>query len=255
MRYHVAHIASSFAEPWQADVFTQSLFDLGFDTLDGNDAYIPTELWEANRASIEALCAATEGVCLLGVEACPDENWNAVWEAEHPIQELPLGIQIVPHCAFGAGYHETTSMMIDALLQTDLTGKDVLDHGTGTGVLAIFAKRRGASHVVAVDIDEKSVQNAQENAALNSETIEVLHTSSFHFPLSTFHLILANIHRNILIEHMPLYARALRPGGELWVSGFYETDIPALNTAAGQQGLRPISTYSNNEWRMIQYGK
>ena len=55
MRYHVAHIASSFAEPWQADVFTQSLFDLGFDTQDGNEAYIPSDLREANRASIEAL--------------------------------------------------------------------------------------------------------------------------------------------------------------------------------------------------------
>ena len=193
MRYHVAHIYLHFDEEWQEDVFVQSLFDLGFDTFDGHDAYIPSELWQANLSTIEALFAGEEKAELKGMEACPDENWNAAWEAEHPVQELPLGIRIIPHCAFGAGYHETTSMMIEALMSADLHGKRVLDHGTGTGVLAIFAKRLGAASVVALDIDDKSVLNAQENARLNNEDIEVelcgsvLDPSTFNFQLSTFH--------------------------------------------------------------------
>ena len=252
MKYHVAHIETRFAQEWQADVFAQQLCDLGFDTIDGQDAYIPSALWETNRTEIEALCAATEGVQLLRVEACPDENWNAVWEAEHPVQELPLGIRIVPHCAFGAGHHETTAMMTDALLAADLTDKKVLDHGTGTGVLAIFAKRLGAAQVTAVDIDEKSVANAKENAALNDVEIEVLHTSSFHFPLSSFDFILANIHRNVLLDHMQAYAQALNPGGELWISGFYETDCPILISAAEAQGLTHLTTLAHNEWRMLK---
>ena len=169
--------------------------------------------------------------------------------------ELPMGVKIVPHCAFGAGYHETTSMMIDALLTADLTGKSVLDHGTGTGVLAIFAKRRGASKVVAVDIDEKSVENAKEKAELNQVEVEVLHTSIFDFKFQIYDLILANIHRNILIEHMHAYAESLKDGGELWLSGFYETDVPALQEAAEKEGLRVIQVLANGEWRWMRCRK
>ena len=255
MRYHCIHIKTDFAEEWQRDVFDQQISELGVDTIDGEDYYIPSELWAKNADEIGDFCAATEGVELVRAEACPDENWNATWEAEHPMMELPMGVKIVPHCAFGAGYHETTSMMIDALLAADLTGKSVLDHGTGTGVLAIFAKRRGASKVVAVDIDEKSVENAKENAALNQVEMEVLHTSAFSFQHSAFSLILANIHRNILIEHMPLYAESLTDGGELWLSGFYEVDVPALQEAAEKEGLRVNQVLANGEWRWMRCHK
>ena len=268
MRYHVAHIDLHFDEEWQEDVFLQSLFDAGFDTFDGHDAYIPSELWTKNQAVIEALFANTEQAQLVSIEECPDENWNATWESEHPVQELPLGIRIIPHCAFGAGHHETTSMMIDALMTTDLHGKRVLDHGTGTGVLAIFAKRLGAAAVLALDIDDKSISNTKENAVLNNETIEVdlcgpvLDPSSLNFKLSipsdralgqrTFNLILANIHRNILLANMPSYAACLAPGGQLWLSGFYESDIPTLVDSATSYNLHPIETVCKGEWRLLK---
>lgn len=101
MRYSVATFDYSFAQEWEADLFHQQLFDLGFDTIDENKAYIPTETLNTCRAEVEYLCDETEGVKLVNIEDCPDENWNAVWENEHPMQELPLGIRIVPHCAFG----------------------------------------------------------------------------------------------------------------------------------------------------------
>jgi len=252
MRYHVAHINLHFDEQWQEDLFIQSLFDAGFDTFDGQDAYIPSEIWETNQTAIEALFAGEEKAILVGVEACPDENWNATWEAEHPVQDLPLGIRIIPHCAFGAGYHETTSMMIDALMTNELHGKRVLDHGTGTGVLAIFAKRLGAASVVAMDIDDKSVINAQENAALNNENIEVELCKPILDTNRTFDLILANIHRNILLANMHAYANCLAPGGELWLSGFYESDIEALTHESALYGLHPIETLSNGDWRLVR---
>jgi ribosomal protein L11 methyltransferase len=255
MKYHVAHIDLHFDEEWQEDIFLQALFDAGFDTFDGQDAYIPSDVWQANQAAIEALFAGEDKAQLLGVEECPDENWNAAWEAEHPVQELPLGIRIIPHCAFGAGYHETTSMMIDALMNADLHDKRVLDHGTGTGVLAIFAKRLGAASVMALDIDDKSVLNAQENAQLNNENIEVELCGSTLETDRIFDLILANIHRNILLNNMPSYAACLASGGQLWLSGFYEADIPALIDAARPYGLLPIETISNGEWRLIKLHK
>lgn len=254
MRYHCLHIKTNFAEEWQADVFNQQICELGVDTISDDGYYIPSEVWTQNADEIKVLCDATEGVSFAEAEACEDKNWNEVWEAEHPMQELPLGIKIIPHCAFGAGHHETTSMLINRLLSAHLTDKNVLDHGTGTGVLAIFAKRLGAQYVLAVDIDEKSVENAKENAELNHVEIDVRlggDLASLHPTPSSFHLILANIHRNILLEHMPTYAACLAPGGELWLSGFYEEDCPTLIEAAAAQGLRHIATYSNGEWRML----
>ena len=256
MKYSVIHIQTNFAEEWQRDVFDQQLFDLGVETIDGNDYYIQSEVWKEQITNIKSQITNTEGALLLSVEACPDENWNAVWESEHPIQELPLGVKIIPHCAFGAGHHETTSMLINTLVLSDLSGKNVLDHGTGTGVLAIFAKRLGAKYVLAIDIDDKSVENAKENAALNNVEIDVrLGSSLSSFHLSTFNLILANIHRNILLENMPAYASHLAVGGELWLSGFYETDVPALQAAAEAEGLTVTEVLANGEWRLMRCRK
>ena len=253
MRYHVLHIETHFAEEWQEAVFNQQISDLGVDTIDGEDYYIPSEMLESQISNIQSQISNTEGVSLLGIEACPDENWNATWEAEHPVMNLPLGITIVPHCAFGAGHHETTSMMIDCLMQADLKNKIVLDHGTGTGVLAIFAKHLGAAKVIAVDIDEKSVENAIENAALNHEEIDV-HLGDT-VPEGQFDLILANIHRNVLLANMSAYAAHLTPNGELWLSGFYESDVPILQAAAEQEGFTLIDVLANGEWRLMRCRK
>ena len=254
MRYHCIHIKTDFAEEWQEDVFNQQLCELGIDTIDGEDYYIPSELLDAQWSNIQSQISNTEGAMLLGIEECPDENWNATWEAEHPVQELPLGIRIIPHCAFGAGHHETTSMMIESLLAADLSGKNVFDHGTGTGVLAIFAKRLGAQHVIAIDIDDKSVENAKENAALNDEMIDV-RLGSTPPENEHFDLIVANIHRNILLANMPAYAACLVPQGELWLSGFYESDILALQEAAQHEGLTLTHVLANGEWRLMKYRK
>ena len=256
MLYHVLHIRTDFAEEWQKDLFDQELCDLGVDTIDSEDYYIPSALWLQNQAAITKHLSPFHFP--FSVSEVPDRNWNAAWEAEHPMQELPLGVRIIPHCAFGAGHHETTSMIINTLLSAHLTDKNVLDHGTGTGVLAIFAKKMGARYVLAIDIDDKSVENAKENAALNNVDIDVRlggNLSAFDFRLSTFDLILANIHRNILLENMVSYASLLAPDGELWLSGFYESDCPTLISAAESQGLTYLATLSNGPWRMLQFRK
>ncbi len=263
MRYHILHIETSFAEEWQKDLFDQAICDLGVDTIDGEDYYIPSDLWEQNQAAIKEYLSPFN--FQFSTSPCPDENWNAAWEAEHPVQELPLGVRIVPHCAFGAGYHETTSMMINALIQNEQMVHDpmvhVLDNGCGTGVLGIFAKRLGAETVVAIDIDDKSVENARENAALNGVEMDVrlgdLSSPPFREGLGvgSFNLILSNIHRNILLSQMSLYARLLCAGGELWMSGFYEADCPALQAAAEAEGLTLTDVLANGEWRMMKCRK
>lgn len=252
MRYHVLHIETHFAADWQEDIFHQNMAEHGIETIDGSDYYLQTPLWEQNQDAILSLCNETKGVHLLSVEACPDENWNAAWEADHPMEELPLGIRIAPHCAFGAGHHETTAMMIAALRSARLTGKQVMDHGTGTGVLAIFAKRLGADYVLAIDIDEKSLTNALENAALNGETIDVKLADRPPVSTAQFDLILANIHRNVLLANLAGYAACLKSGGQLWLSGFYEEDCGVLISAAETNGMKYLQTVAEHEWRMLQ---
>lgn len=252
MKYSVAHFQTSFAEQWQADIFAQALCDIGFDTIDGSDAYIPTT--QLDLPALHSLVAQTEGVSLLSVEDCPDENWNAVWESEHAAEQLPMGVVIVPHCAFGAGHHETTGMLIDALMERDWTGCRVLDNGCGTGVLGIFAAKRGAANVLAIDIDDKSVENTRENAARNGVTIEAqqgtLEALADDIPSAgPFDLILSNIHRNILLSQLPLYARLTK---EVWLSGFYEDDAPALIAAAEKVGFRVAKQSTRNNWCMLQ---
>ena len=272
MQYSVAHFQTSFAEQWQADIFAQALCDIGFDTIDGSDAYIPTA--HLDIPALQALVAQTEGVSLLSVEECPDENWNAVWESEHAAEQLPMDVVIIPHCAFGAGHHETTGMMIDALMERDLSGCRVLDNGCGTGVLGIFAAKRGADSVIAIDIDDKSVENTRENAARNGVTIRALQGTLETLAdarvrpdksglkdqiensqiangqiVQSFDLILANIHRNILLSQLPLYARLTK---EVWLSGFYEDDAPALIAAAEEVGFRVAKLSTRNNWCMLQ---
>ena len=302
MQYSVAHFQTSFAEQWQADIFAQALCDIGFDTIEDtpsdNDnsqivncqivnckivncqivqflsAYIPTA--HLDIPALQALVAQTEGVSLLSVEECPDENWNAVWESEHAAEQLPMDVLIIPHCAFGAGHHETTGMMIDALMERDLTGCRVLDNGCGTGVLGIFAAKRGADSVIAIDIDDKSVENTLENAARNGVTIcalqGTLETLADDFGrrhltgdagvspavnsqivncqiVKSFDLILANIHRNILLSQLPLYAQLSK---EVWLSGFYEQDAPVLIAAAEKVGLHVVGHNQRNGWSMLQ---
>ena len=288
MKYSVAHFQTTFAEQWQADIFAQALCDIGFDTIDDTplpcpaseeqdasrrcglqaapadncqivnsqivkslSAYIPTT--QLDLPALHSLVAQTEGVSLLSVEECPDENWNAVWESEHAVEQLPMGVVIVPHCAFGAGHHETTGMLIDALMGRDWTGCRVLDNGCGTGVLGIFAAKRGAASVLAIDIDDKSVENTRENAARNGVKIETkqgtLEALADDIPSADFFdLILSNIHRNILLSQLPLYARLTK---EVWLSGFYEDDAPALIAAAKEVGLHLTRQDTRNNWCMI----
>lgn len=255
MQYSVVHLSYNFSEEWEQDLLEQALCDIGFEVFDGADAYIQTAVLEEIQAALQELIAETEGVELLGIEECEDINWNAAWEAEHEIVELPMNVRITPHCAFGAGHHETTSMMIAALIEAEQQGyfaqeRHVLDMGCGTGVLGIMAKKCGAAEVVAVDIDDKSVANSLENAEANGVELDVRLGSTP--PEGKYDLILANIHRNILVEQMPAYARNLKQGGEVWLSGFYAEDIAYLVEAAENVGLTHTGTRNTNEWQMVK---
>lgn len=207
-----------------------------------------------------------------------DQNWNAVWEANgfDPIDvdgrciiydakqglnsdrishedKAPLYVEIEAVQAFGSGTHETTQMIVSSLLNMELKEKRVLDCGCGTGILGIVAAKLGANEVVGYDIDDWSVRNAHHNAELNGVEMEIFegdrHVLSHVSGL--FDVILANINRNVLLADMESFVSVLAHNGFMVLSGFYETDIPLLETAANQLGMEVYQKKHRGDWRCL----
>ena len=166
------------------------------------------------------------------------KNWNKIWEESyspiiiedkcivrasfHPPQPgYPIEIIITPKMSFGTGHHETTYLMMAALLTIDHKNKTVLDAGCGTGILSILSGKLGSNSITAYDNDKWVIDNVQENIKSNGIKAEVIlgTVQSIMFS-SKFDIILANINKNILLLDIPYYARLLNAGGNLLLSGF-----------------------------------
>jgi ribosomal protein L11 methyltransferase len=146
-------------------------------------------------------------------------------------------------------------MMIELLLDEDVAGKDILDMGCGTGVLAILASKMGAKNVLAIDNDEWAFGNSVENVERNNcPNITVKIGDENTIGVDKFDVILANINRNILLQHIDSYAVALNPEGKIYMSGFYETDIPHLLQRTEKHGLALQKKITKNKWAAIILG-
>lgn len=232
----------------------------------------------------EALRSLLENFPLPGVEITyekaepEDKDWNAEWEQNYfqpilveagghtcsiastfhkDVPDAEYAIRIDPRMSFGTGHHQTTSQMISRILETDMTGKEVLDMGCGTSILAILARMRGASHCWGVDVDEWCVENSIDNIALNSlDGVDViLGDASSLAKLPKFHLVIANINRNILLQDMASYVDAMLPGAEIFMSGFYTEDVPVLQQKAASLGLTFMDERSRDNWACIRFRK
>ena len=139
---------------------------------------------------------------------------------------------LIPVFIFGTGHHETTSLIIGELLDSDLQGKSLLDMGCGTSILAILARMRGAEPCTAIDIDEWCVRNSLENIELNHvDNISVFQGDASSLEdKGPFDVVIANINRNILLNDMKQYVRCMREGSQLFMSGFYVDDIPLIQS-------------------------
>ncbi|MEX0883437.1 MAG: 50S ribosomal protein L11 methyltransferase, partial [Cyclobacteriaceae bacterium] len=162
-------------------------------------------------------------------------------------------IIINPKMSFGTGHHATTHLMIQLQLTIDHVQKRVMDAGSGTGILAIMARKLGAKSIEAFDTDDWSVDNGNENFLLNGCGELKMKTGSINSidPSGPFDIILANINKNVLLEEMNIYSQKLIQGGHLLLSGFYQTDNADIIAEAHQYGLYPIVQRSKNNWSVI----
>lgn len=255
------------------EILLAELAEIGYDSFteeaDGLKAFIP----ETNYDELELVRVLRRYEELTGrltytVEQHEKQNWNQAWESNYaPIDVAgtclvrasfhePAGpgyryeIVINPKMSFGTGHHETTALMLEHQLALDHAGKSVLDVGSGTGILAILAAKRGAVRVFAFDVEEWAVENARENAELNgvADVVTVRQGTIDDEPRAPYGIVLANINRNILIREIPIYTPFLVPGGTLLVSGFYEGDLPEIEAVAVQAGLTPGEVKTRNGW-------
>ena len=204
------------------------------------------------------------------------QDWNKVWEEEgfapieighdciihdtlHPSDNhtsFPVNITIDAKMAFGTGTHETTYMIVNQLLKLSLKEKKVLDCGCGTGILSIAASKMGASQVVGYDIDEWSVDNTLHNATINntSNIMALKGNSNVISALGKkFDLVIANINRNILLEDMSQFKKAMNDTAMLILSGFYTEDVPLLEDKAQEYGLVRVHEDIKNNWCMLMF--
>ena len=276
MEYSVTHFTLSPMSDMAADILSALLAEQGYDSFEqtetGVDAYIPTELLA--QTDVDSLLAdfpLPDVKYSFRTEAMENKDWNEEWETNsfEPIvipelccihdtrheadSTVPYDIIINPRMAFGSGTHETTIQLVELLLRSDFHGQNVLDMGCGTCILGICMSLRGAERVVAIDIDEQSVDNSLLNCGLNHlNNIYVVHGDASAIQ-ETFDTIVANIHRNIIINDLPTHVAHLRKGGTLIVSGFFTEDIPAIQAAAEAQGLKLVHQQERNNWTVASF--
>jgi ribosomal protein L11 methyltransferase len=204
------------------------------------------------------------------------ENWNELWEKNffnpllvgqffvrapfhEPAPEGRRAITIEPRMSFGTGHHGTTRLMLTALQDLGDTIKNakVLDMGSGTGILAIAAEMLGASEVLGVEIDDWVVDNANDNLKINQTTqtkmvhghVKALESISDGY----YDVVLANIHREVLLADMAEYQRVLKLKGNLLLSGLREEDVPMILEKAQSINVVLQQTQIIDGWVMMMF--
>ncbi len=252
---------------------TKNGFESFMETKKGINAYIPE-----NKFNILSLNNFEEKFFNFKIKIShkiiKDENWNETW-TENYFEPIIFGNKLVirasfhpkftnveneiiidPKTAFGTGYHATTYMLIEEIMQINTENKSVLDMGTGTGILAILSKMQKSAYTYAVDIDPKSVTNTSENIIINkTPDIDVALGDTSVLKNEIFDIIYENIWKNIVIADLPLLEKHLMPGGIVLLSGFYYKEYEEVKEAGEKIGLKFQYAKEKDGWAIIKFLK
>ena len=262
------------------DIAAALLADAGFETFvpdaAGLTAYIPASKYTPALRQTLDTPIFTDVDVTWNAKLIEGQDWNSEWEKHYfkpiviegrcvihssfhtDVPSAEFDIVIDPKMAFGTGHHSTTTLILQQLLQLPLEGKAVIDMGTGTGILAILARMRGASPVSGIEIDLPAWENAIDNCRLNGcEEITMLHGDASALSQIGYaaDLLLANINRNVITADIPDYAKKLKPGATVQISGIYVHDIPIVSEAAAKAGLETMGHTELNAWACVKLRK
>ena len=266
------YIKITFADlqPEQKEILIAQLADAGYEGFEEKenslDAFINKKNFDTsllNEISFKYQTPYT-------LEKIAETNWNQVWESNFepvivgdyvavragfhkPITNTKFEIVITPKMSFGTGHHATTYMMIELMKNIDFKGKSVLDFGTGTGILAILAEKSGAEKIYAIDNDDWSIANAEENFKKNNCSKIVLKKASGASSEIKFDIILANINKNVILENFKILGQLPKPNGVILLSGLLITDKGEILTAAKESDLVLKRELEKNNWIALQF--
>ena len=258
-----------------AEILTAELSELPFDSFVTEEPFLKCYIQTPEYRPSDVKVILSGYPAAVGFTATPvqGQNWNKAWESRFEpivvdgtvtikaqfntgIPRTRFNIWIDPQMAFGTGYHQTTYMMMQRMLglESRIKGASVVDMGCGT---AILAAKMGARKVFAVDIDAVAARSAWGNARWNrvGTRVETACGDASLLQMGSYDVLLANIHRNIILEDLPTYVRSLRRGGHLLLSGFFTADAPALYEAALSLGLSWAGESAREGWACLEFIK
>ncbi|GAC1586231.1 MAG: 50S ribosomal protein L11 methyltransferase [Ginsengibacter sp.] len=252
------------------DMIIADLYDKKYYAFQENEEQLDAFIELKDFIEDEVIEIATRYNCSFQKMEIQEQNWNKEWESNfQPVvvnnkifiradfherrEDMEVDIIITPKMSFGTGHHATTFLMIKAMEQMDLSGKTVLDFGTGTGVLAIYAEKKGCISIAAIDNDEWSINNAEENIKKN-HCKNITLAKREQPPLEEkFDVILANINTHILLKNVENIRSVCKKNGQLLISGFISRDLKTLSDAFSVGGFRLEATDVRDGWYCLSF--
>lgn len=228
-------------------------------------------------AHFEERGAAFDAAQAMGAEPPVEiaaQDWSVAWRAHHrtmrvgprsfvhpPWEAPPAGtvaVAIDPGMAFGTGSHATTALCLERCdeLLAEFPGADVLDVGTGSGVIALLAKRLGARRVAGTENDPVALAAAKSGEALNGISgVEWILCDDPSEVRGEFRIVVANILLNPLVELAPSLAAKVAPGGRLVLSGLLAAQGAVAERAYAEQGLWPHARKERDGWVRVELSR
>jgi ribosomal protein L11 methyltransferase len=249
----------------QSEILTAQLSEIGFEGFEEGEDFLFAYIEQGSLNEMELKNILSSHHLTYSKNLIKQKNWNEEWEKNFepviiddfvavraefhkPIKNVEHEIVITPKMSFGTGHHATTYMMIQQMRNVDFKNKNVFDFGTGTGVLAILSEKLGAPKIIAIDNDDWSISNANENIERNNCKNIQLHLSDSPIMSNKFEVILANINKNVILQYLKVLSRALAGNGQLLVSGWLKEDEVDILKAILKLNLKHINTFSRGKW-------
>lgn len=271
----VFRLKDRYQESFIAELMDMDFY--GFEQFDNRlIAYVEKPRYnDSNRELIEQMIGVYPDAKFIEMEDVAEQNWNEEWEKTIQPQFIgqflvrptwsdltpPEGqilLEIDPKMAFGTGYHATTKLILNRLPSINFKGKDVMDAGTGTGILAIAAIKLGAKKAIGFDVDKWSKVNATENALINgvSDNVEIRFGSTEQIKENErFDVTLANINRNVILEIIPFLVQHTNPGGDICLTGLLDSDEEIIRENLKDHPVEIIGKTVEAEWILLHLKK
>lgn len=252
------------------EILIAQLSEIGFDGFEEKEKFLIAFIDSADFNEEEFNSIVNQYNLSFSQETVKEENWNKLWEQNfqpviiddevairasfhQPIKNVHHEIIITPKMSFGTGHHATTYMMLEQMRAINFKEKSVLDFGTGTGVLAIYAEKLGASSITAIDNDEWSISNAAENIEQNNCSKINLMLGDKPVAKTSYQIILANINKNIITDNFKNIVEALNKEGDVLLSGLLQEDEQDILVLASTFKLKHINTFHRDKWICIKF--